>query len=710
MNFVSHFNLFGVDAKQIPCIIGEGAPTTTTEGAVGCFYMDSTNGDIYKCTNVADGVYTWVCLKEVTVVHKTGESENKVMSQKAVSDEFDKMEKKISEEDLTLLCSVTTNGTHDFAQSISGLNCIKIVTGDGSKAGKIAIINRKGTSAPVNYLVEPNSVYYGCVNGDFSASWTAQGEDFTYDIYLVNNYEVTHGNLLKYAKDSLISENEDISVKFNQGSWYHNGTEWVLDTYSKRISTTKLYLTSGRLTVNVDAESGYSAGIQYFKGDTKVGDTGWFNAKKTVIVDNIDWITIVSRRQVDGVDVSISPYEDTGITVNASYIIRPKANKQDIIEMDERIKKVEGSSNANIFTFDNPFKRQKYYSHLFIDKIYESSNPIIPCQSLFDVAVASRLGFNIVEGNVQKTATEGKYIVMHGISGTIGGQLTTLDGSSANDVVIANTTFDDLRNNYKYRSQYEKYQTKVSSLEEFLNECKKFGITPFIQYRDTTQLEIVKQICGNNFILYGGNRAVFEGMIYQWNTTATTKEEIFSICENVGAPFMFAMAYPDNFTDEELTEIINGVHERNCLIGFAGCYNNPIINKKLLELGFDFSASSWEVDDFESGNLVNAYADIDFADFNTTGSVENGVLALNEGDTVTVSNLSQEFLAKGSLHITFNGTITLNLGSYIHHDFTSDGTADSWFSTYFMNQTPNFTITAKTATTISTINYKASKC
>ena len=59
MNFVKSFNLFGVDATQIPCITGSGTPATTTEAAVGCFYMDEDTGDIYKCTAVDNGVYTW---------------------------------------------------------------------------------------------------------------------------------------------------------------------------------------------------------------------------------------------------------------------------------------------------------------------------------------------------------------------------------------------------------------------------------------------------------------------------------------------------------------------------------------------------------------------------------------------------------------------------------------------------------------------------
>lgn len=60
MNFVPHFNFFGVDAKQIPCIVGEGAPTAETEGAVGCFYMDTLTGKVYKCVSDNNGGCAWV--------------------------------------------------------------------------------------------------------------------------------------------------------------------------------------------------------------------------------------------------------------------------------------------------------------------------------------------------------------------------------------------------------------------------------------------------------------------------------------------------------------------------------------------------------------------------------------------------------------------------------------------------------------------------
>lgn len=71
MNYVKNLNLFGVDAQQIPCIPGEGAPTTKTEGAVGCLYMDTTDGNkVYKCVSAADGVYTWEkLLREVAYIY-----------------------------------------------------------------------------------------------------------------------------------------------------------------------------------------------------------------------------------------------------------------------------------------------------------------------------------------------------------------------------------------------------------------------------------------------------------------------------------------------------------------------------------------------------------------------------------------------------------------------------------------------------------------
>lgn len=59
MNYVDHLKMFGVEAKEIPCVKDSGAPTENTVGAVGLLYMNTDNGDMYKCISVANGVYTW---------------------------------------------------------------------------------------------------------------------------------------------------------------------------------------------------------------------------------------------------------------------------------------------------------------------------------------------------------------------------------------------------------------------------------------------------------------------------------------------------------------------------------------------------------------------------------------------------------------------------------------------------------------------------
>ena len=61
MNFVESLSIFHVDAKEIPCLTGNGTPTEKTQGAPGVLYMDTATGELFKC-RTADEVnmmYTW---------------------------------------------------------------------------------------------------------------------------------------------------------------------------------------------------------------------------------------------------------------------------------------------------------------------------------------------------------------------------------------------------------------------------------------------------------------------------------------------------------------------------------------------------------------------------------------------------------------------------------------------------------------------------
>ena len=64
MHYVKHFNINGVDTKQVACIELQGVPNAATEGAVGVLGIDTTSSthDVYKCVAVNGAIYTWELL------------------------------------------------------------------------------------------------------------------------------------------------------------------------------------------------------------------------------------------------------------------------------------------------------------------------------------------------------------------------------------------------------------------------------------------------------------------------------------------------------------------------------------------------------------------------------------------------------------------------------------------------------------------------
>lgn len=64
MHYVKHFNINGVQTKQVACIELKGKPNAATEGYVGVLGIDITSPthDVYKCVAVNGAIYTWELL------------------------------------------------------------------------------------------------------------------------------------------------------------------------------------------------------------------------------------------------------------------------------------------------------------------------------------------------------------------------------------------------------------------------------------------------------------------------------------------------------------------------------------------------------------------------------------------------------------------------------------------------------------------------
>ena len=405
-------------------------------------------------------------------------------------------------------------------------------------------------------------------------------------------------------------------------------------------------------------------------------------------------------------DSALVSFDESIFTPSGSIVFEPSSEKTG---NGSTATNDDSDRRSSILFYNNLFREYKNYSHIFIGDIYDNSKPIIPCESTYDLAIAKRLGFRVSEANIQATATPGKYVVMHGVSGTIGGQLVNLDGTSAADVVIADTTFDELRNNYKYKSIYEKYQTPIVSLEEWLTQCKILGLIPLVSYVDDISLNIVKGFFGSDFILYNGTRDRHNTMIMMYQHTYT-KEEMVSLCEEYGAPLMINVSSLSNYeTDEALIEAIQEVHKNDCLFGVCGCYMSATDTLRAWRCGADFSASNSEVNRFENGDICDLDGELSFDGFNTNGEIANNVVLLAPGETISVSQASiVPFLHANQLEIIFEGKISISMsGAKEVNNIYSDGTKIIRWSGFAINQAPFFIIEALSNTQIKSIKYQA---
>lgn len=421
-----------------------------------------------------------------------------------------------------------------------------------------------------------------------------------------------------------------------------------------------------------------------------VGYIGTIGYPSTITIKGtaISYIRVVGRN-----NGNIVPSE------GENYIITGQTALTNVYRMSDRIPVIE-----NIFRFD------RYFSHIGVSK---SSNIIIPSQSLADVIKTKRLGFKVLEINVHKTSDD-NYICLHGSGGKFGVQFVGTDGTSVTDTPISSVTMDWIKANVRYVSKYDKYKTAPPSLEEMLQECKAQNIIPLIQYVDATEVEILNKIMGkNNYILniYGNNRGVIsDAVLMSWTSIADPIEAVAK-CQASGKTYFLGVDCSNSvfseFTDSDWKNYIEAIHNAGYFVG--GAYMTETVKQKMFGMGWDAYASTYPINEIESGNLCNLFADVSYDDFTTNGTVSDGVLTLSTGNTITPNaTLPSVFLGGGSLHIRFNGSISVSFGG-VSGTFTSDGTKDVWFSSFFEEAAPTFTITATSETEVYDISYKASK-
>ena len=139
-------------------------------------------------------------------------------------------------------------------------------------------------------------------------------------------------------------------------------------------------------------------------------------------------------------------------------------------------------------------------------------------------------------------------------------------------------------------------------------------------------------------------------------------------------------------------------------------YDTTEITQKLLDMGLDYTASGWEVEDFMDGNLASLHANGVFSEFTHDGTVSGGVLTLGNGEKIgtNITMTGTPNVAKGALRIRFVGTLGIKYRSDANAvSFTSDGTKEVVLTSAFLHAIPGFEATASGTVTVYDCCYDA---
>lgn len=485
-------------------------------------------------------------------------------------------------------------------------------------------------------------------------------------------------------------------IKYSDGSFNTTSSQiYVRSFKTSGVSKVRVYVSNGDTTAAAIAfYSSETMGTASFISAIQIGRNNgggrWFEAS----VPNTAVLCAVTNHN------TYCPNPIVKVDAMAKMVV-DKATEESGVDI---VKKLDAFAGQNPFRFGGQF-----FAHLFLDKIYQdSTNIVIPSESLHDVRVSARLGYKAIEANVQ-TTSDGAFIVIHGSGGKFGYEVTDLNGAfTYADTAINSKTLEWIKENIRYRSDVPRYRTAIPTLKEFLVECRLNGMIPFCQASTAQMVALLDGIMGyGNYIAYNGTRALTNAPICEYKSLAT-KEEILASARDKGVPYIYSMANIASFTDSELEEIVQSLHAEGFMIATA--YTNPTSTNRAIRSGFDIIAAGYQVNDFDA-NYGLFTADADWDDFTTTGTITNDGVSMTSGKTITPANApSPVFLSKGLIRVTFTGELVLNFAG-VTQTITSDGTQSMMFSSYFINDTPTFQLSGTSnGATITDLVFKVSKC
>lgn len=367
------------------------------------------------------------------------------------------------------------------------------------------------------------------------------------------------------------------------------------------------------------------------------------------------------------------------------------------------------------------FWHKPFYAHFAPAGIIKDgyNRKTIGSESLDEVRMAARLGFDFVEANLHITS-DGDFVCLHGETGDVfGSEFIDLNGGNTSEMVVAETSMDYIKQYIRYDSDIPKYQVAPPSLDEFIQCCKENNIGLFVGTNNQAAIQKCIDVLNDRIIVYGppaNIRTFFKGHLYFWNNRATdNKADLMATMRQYGKPGICAIG-PTALTalknNNELEDLVAELHAEGFYFGGAAVYQTEKETQEdFIRNGADCLGSGHQVNEFEA-NLKVVDLDGDASDFNLgNATISDNVITMAQGDMITFGPTQEISLGKSWLSVKFNGQLTINFGSVTtRSSLTGDGVSETILSDFLLHRNGVVRIIAETATVISGLVYKVSVC
>ena len=392
------------------------------------------------------------------------------------------------------------------------------------------------------------------------------------------------------------------------------------------------------------------------------------------------------------------------------------------IKVDEPIfvtKKEIGILGADAKPLFNPFIIKNQYYHF--NQEDASDNTFIPAQSLFDVAFAARLGFEMIEANAQP-CSDGIFICKHGTSGKFGNGIKSDNGVDYSSVAINSVTSNEVREHITYDSRIQKYNVPIPTLDEFCSECKKHNMS--IKVNNVSGLlPILRKYFTDDKIFISGlqARGDFKGLVEVVYYPSNGMADLDAKCQKVGYPLQIIIASGqfENMSDDAVKEVVNYAHQHSYTVAVAYLTTSNWLRAQ--SLGVDVNLSCYRtINSLETGNDKNVSvlndSKITFAD-GARYNEENDTIVMTQGSSLSILADNILFGAVG-VDVCHLGTITLQFGhsqGISNAIINGDGKSTSSLSQAIMpvkgeeKASYYLKLTADTDSEIKTLNIRCSK-